>query len=248
MRHPLVVLASSLLVLCAAAGEAAAACAASSTHVCVNHNGAVFQLDTGSGYTNQPVLAVTPAVQLTFEIDSSCSNCSFHPFYVSTSSSGAGAGFVAGGITTGSFVFTPTANQLQSGLYYQCQIHALMGAQIVDVTFDGGAPDAGSDAGTDGGSTDAGSTDAGSTDAGSDAASTDAGSDAATSKDAAADDAATPQDAAAQDAAKPDAGVVPQTDDDGSCAVAVPGRASGAAGGAALALGLAVMALRRRRR
>ena len=49
------------------------------------------------------------------------------------------------------------------------------------------------------------------------------------------------------DAAKPDAGVVPQTDDGGSCAVALPGRSSGAAVGAALALGLALMAIRRRR-
>ena len=238
--------AASLLVVCAAATEAAAACSVSPspTAPCVTHNGSAYQVDTGSGYQVQPKLTVAPNVQLTFGIDSSCAFCGSHPLYISTSSSGGGAGFVAGGITSGSFTFTPTLNQLQGGLYYQCQIHAAMGGQLVDGS-DAGVPDAGSDGGTDGGSDGGGSTDAAID------ATTDSGTDAALPEDAATDDAAT-DDAATQDAAsdtgKPDAGLIPQTDDKGGCAVAFPGHAAGAAG-VALAFGLAVLAgLRRRRR
>jgi MYXO-CTERM domain-containing protein len=229
------------------ARQAAAACSVSPspTTPCFNHNGAVFTVDVGSGAKNNPPLDVTPNVQLTFQIDSTCAACSFHPLYVSTSSLGGGAGFVTGGITSGSFTFTPTANQLQSGLYYQCQIHGAMGAQIVDVTFDGGVADAGGE----GGVTDAGTTDASADASVTDASVTDAGvKDASEADTGPFDDGSIPTDATTtSDAAKPDAGVTPQTDDTGGCSVVVAGGAA-APWGAALVLGVAVAAVARRRR
>jgi hypothetical protein len=120
-------------VLLLGARSAAACTGTSATNLCFQHNGIAFLVDIGdgSGFVARRVLSVKPGVTLTFNIDPACTNCQFHPLYLTPSPTGAGAGPVlAGPISSGFFQFTPSAATLAQGLYYQCDIHPNMGAQI----------------------------------------------------------------------------------------------------------------------
>lgn len=226
------------LALFAFVRTASAACASPSpTHVCVTHDGVTFKVDTGSGYVSQGQVPATANVQITFEIDSACGSCSFHPFYVSTSSTGGGLGALTSGITSGSQNFTPTQKQIDDGLYYQCQIHASMGGPIGNALIvDAGSGDAAS--------IDSGSSDAGATDASTPDSSTK--TDASTT-DASTDDASSTPDASGADAAKNDAGIKPQTDD-GGCSMAPAGGERRPIALALLAMAALVLHRRRARR
>lgn len=174
-------LASTLSIVALAARPASAACSTAPSPVspCVSHDGSGYRVDVGSGPQAKPVLSVTPDVSITFYMDPASSPLASHPFYLGTSATGAGAGFLVGSITSGSLTYTPTAQVLASGLYYQCQFHAGMGNRILAVVVDAGSdassqPDAASDASTDASSQPDGSGDASSQPDGASDASTDA--------------------------------------------------------------------------
>jgi hypothetical protein len=105
----------------------------SATNLCFQHNGVSFLVDIGdgTGFVARRLLSAKPGVTLTFNVDPACNNCQFHPLYLTPSPTGAGAGPVlAGPISSGSFQYTPSATTLSQGLYYQCDVHPNMGAQI----------------------------------------------------------------------------------------------------------------------
>jgi hypothetical protein len=130
---PLWMLLALAVALLLGSRTARACTGTSATNPCFTHNGSFFLVDIGdgSGFQGRRVLSVKPGVPLTFNIDPACSNCSFHPLYLTPSPVGAGVGPVlAGPIGTGSFSYTPSATTLAQGLYYQCDLHPNMGAQI----------------------------------------------------------------------------------------------------------------------
>ncbi|HEY1955078.1 MAG TPA: MYXO-CTERM sorting domain-containing protein [Polyangiaceae bacterium] len=228
------------VLLAARGAHASCSVAASPTTPCVSHNGSAYTVDTGNGFVAQPTLFADPNVQLRFEIDSNCAFCSGHPLYISTNANGAGLGFVTGGITTGSFTYTPTATDLANGIYYQCQIHFNMGGPILPFV-DGGAADAGADAADD------------AADGAPDASTPDASAKDASVDDATVPDAATdakidaPTDARADVAvdAEPDAGTT--STEAGGCSCSIDQASSPWGSAVAGLLGLALFARRRKR-
>jgi hypothetical protein len=76
-----------------------------------------------------PVLTLTRGVTYEFSV-----SASGHPYYISTSSSGAGAGMVSQGVspasaTSGTLTFRPDATHPDT-LFYQCLFHTFMGGKI----------------------------------------------------------------------------------------------------------------------
>jgi hypothetical protein len=64
----------------------------------------------------------------------SLATTSAHPWYIGTDPTGEGAGFLYGGQSTGNFIYTPSASDAASTLYYQCEIHPNLGNALF-VTF-----------------------------------------------------------------------------------------------------------------
>jgi hypothetical protein len=120
------------MVLFAMSWDAKAACVGTPTHICVSHNGFVFEVN---GVARG---ALNFQVGTTYEFEMTASVSSFHPFILTTSSTG-GFGSTPLGASAGVqgpnpanmpgqiIQFTP----VNAGtVFYQCSSHAGMGAAI----------------------------------------------------------------------------------------------------------------------
>jgi hypothetical protein len=110
--------------------------ARNSTFICVSHDGSNFLVDYGNGYISRGEIPVKAGQEITFQLDNPCTFCQSHSFKVTTSSSGGADGAPDLGSSPGihfpgnSTSITPTKDQLNTGLYYQCGIHANEGGRI----------------------------------------------------------------------------------------------------------------------
>ena len=177
MRLRVLVFGATLFV----ARTASATCSGplSSTHYCVTHDGFRYSLDDGSGPVEKKIITLEPDVEVAFELDPDSTRFQQHPFYITDSSAGAGAGkHYTTPAMSGTVLFTPSIEH--TPLYYQCSIHTFMGSQILvpgadaaplpaetpdaskPPVFDGGSSSGG--VGKDAGAPDAETADAGTTD------------------------------------------------------------------------------------
>ncbi len=191
----------------------------SSTHYCVTHDGVKYSLDDGAGAVARKTITLEPGIAVDFELDPDSTRFQQHPFYITDSNSGAGAGkHYTEPATSGTVSFTPTLEH--TPLYYQCSVHTFMGSSIIITGADAAAlpvPEAGTPPKPEAGTSTSSSSSGG----------VDASSSSSSSSGMVATDAGT---------------AMPPSNDDGGC------NSTGAgASGFGITLAFGVLAFRRRR-